>query len=144
MNTKLGCLVGLMMAISIGGCGGSSSNSAKNTCNASLTMGTSGYTVTGTTMTLGDVGTPQVTLTRISAGTSSGFDAYGLWQLPTPDANAFGLVADGELDIEQGTVTISVACTAPSGSSSAKATSPATITATDITILSSQSQTNTF
>ena len=143
MRTKLGCLFGLMMVASVGGCGGGDSSAPKNTCSASLTAGMSDYTLSGASIVLGDAPN-SVTLTRISAGATSDLPIYGVWQLPVSAED--GLTADGQIDFENGSVTLTTLCSALGDSKTAtiKVTSAATITETSVTILQSQSNTAVF
>jgi hypothetical protein len=146
MNTKLGCLVGLMMmAAGVVGCGGSD-NTPKYTCEASMTASTDDYTVTGSTMTLTNPD-PSVSgslvVSRLSPGTSSGFDAYGVWQLPA-QTPIDGITLDGTIEIEASSIVFTSNCTSPSSTGKAVAMSPVTVTADSIKILVGQDVVTTF
>lgn len=150
MNTKLGCLFGLMMVASVGGCGGGSTTTSNNnnnttyTCNANLTASTSTYVVSGSSLTL-TTGGQTVTLTRLSAGSSTAEPIYGGWQLPSSDSNVLDLTAVGSLDIEPGKVTVSTICSALGHNpTTATATSAATITDTTLVIQQNESDTESF
>lgn len=150
MNTKLGCLFGLMMVAGIGGCGGSDSTKTTTppvtlTCNANLSASSSTYTVSGSSLTL-TTGGQSLTLARLTAGSSSAEPIYGGWQLPTTaDTSGLGLSAVGTLDIEPGKVTVSTICSAPGHSvTTAMVTSTATITDTSLVIQQNESDTESF
>lgn len=150
MNTKLGCLFGLMMIASVGGCGGGSTTTSNNnnnttyTCNANLTASTSTYVVSGSSLTL-TTGGQTVTLTRLSAGSSTAEPIYGGWQLPSSDSNVLDLTAVGQLDIEPGKVTVSTICSALGHNpTTAMVTSAATITDTTLVIQQNESDTESF
>lgn len=151
MNTKLGCLFGLMMVAGVGGCGGSDStttppnNTPTFTCNANLTASSSTYVVSGSTLTL-TTGGQSVSLSRLTAGASSAEPIYGGWQLPSAtDTSGLGLTAVGTLEIEPGKVTVSTICTAPGRNpTTATVSSTATITDTSLVIQQNESDTESF
>ncbi|HEX4459708.1 MAG TPA: hypothetical protein VIA18_17140 [Polyangia bacterium] len=146
MRTKLGLLVGLMMAVAAAGCGGSATNApAMYDCSAGLSVGTSDYITSGMYMALGDAPN-ALQLTRVSAGSSTDLAVYGTWTTgPQDDGSNDGLIAIGQFDFEPGMVTTSTACTVPGHNpTTATVTSTATISATQIVVLQNVNDDITF
>jgi hypothetical protein len=122
---------------STGGGAGSGGNgnqqSIKITCSADINAATYDYSVDGDKLSLTDPLGRTVTLARrgVAAGSHA---ADGTWVLPTQaDNNAFGLVLDASMTIDETSVKVTSVCSAGGKSVTASVSSPVTLNDDSVT-----------